>query len=1108
MLKNLTDLLLADDRFVACQDALHAGKAVVLDRIWGSSCALALAAFAEKQRDHFGPSGMMIAVFKNQEEAERTADDLALFTDLSVTVFPALDDVETPLRVADEQFGDRIRVLKMLAGDTSQRDSIIVTSIAALLQPVPPVEILRERTRHLKVGDTFEQNDLSRWLVEGKYHPTSGVDLPGEYAIRGSIVDIFAPDWDMPVRIEFFGDEIESIRRFEVAGQRSLETISEIALTRLRQEETYSGYLSDYFASSKFKAQSSKCVEAQSAKRKVESDDNDNHSALYTLHSALIEPEQIEEEGRNYLQRLKYPEQQHQVSEVLRRLLVFPTVTASVLAHGSGDVTYSMPVESVERLHGDLPKIREELLHTDASEVYLVCQTEAEITRLQESFQLLPILRQDRLHFGVGRLSGGFRLMDHAMIVIGTSQLFDRTDIRRTRRRQLGQVIDSFTELKEGDCVVHVSHGIARYRGLELMTKGKQEEEHLKLEFADELMLYVPVSKIALVQKYVAGTKSKPKLAKLHGQLWSKQKRDVQKAVFDLAVEMIDIQAQRESQPGITFPADSDWQQEFDAAFPYRETDDQLAAIDAIKNDMRKQRPMDRLICGDVGFGKTEVAMRAAFKAVDAGYQVAVLVPTTILAEQHYRTFSERMGAFPFEIAALSRFQTKKRQQQIVQQLADGAIDIVIGTHRLAQQDVTFHNLGLLVIDEEQRFGVNDKERLKKIRSTVDVLTMTATPIPRTLHLSLLGIRDISNLETPPEDRRAVETKLVRWDDQLIRNAFLRELNRGGQIFFVHNKVYDIEQVAHKLRRLVPEVRLVVGHAQMPERELEQVMLDFVQHKFDVLVATTIIESGLDIPNANTIFIDGADRYGLADLHQLRGRVGRYKNQAYCYLMIDQNQMLNPVSAKRLRAIEEYSHLGAGFSLAMRDLEIRGAGNILGTQQSGHIAMVGYEMYCSFLDASVRMLKNLPQKTVIEVELDLPGKAMIPKFYVSDQRMKIDLYRRIVRIATHEELADFRREVEDRFGKPPKQVERLLLHAEIRVDANYWRIKAIRRETDMTGDYIVFDYLMSERIKQLKAISKQVIRIADDKSAYLPLFHKNRTDDSILFFVKTVLQNR
>ncbi|MDR1382250.1 MAG: transcription-repair coupling factor [Planctomycetaceae bacterium] len=1080
MLQHLTNLLRADVSFLACIDALRQRKTVVIDRIWGSSCAMAAVALAiEKQSQNLNRSekpSLLLVVAEHQENLERIYDDLTLFGGQNLIAFPEMDDIETPFRIADERFGDRIRVLKTLAENNMEKSAILVTSIAALLQPVPSADILRERTRQIQVGKEVAQNQLARWLVDGGYHATSGIELPGEFAVRGSIVDIFAPDWNVPIRIEFFGDEVDSIRKFEVATQRSLEKIHEISLTRLRQDETYDGFLSDYLSSESW--------------------------------VMFVEPEQLEVSGRDYLKRLSKPEKLHKIGDVLKRLLAFPNVSANTFAHGVGDVTYSMKVTSVEQLHGDLPKIREELMRIDVKEIYLVCQTDAEITRLTEAFELLPIAQQKRLHFLIGRLSGGFRLLEHSIIVIGTSQLFERNDLRRTSRRQLTKVIDTFTELKENDYVVHISHGIAKYRGIVLLTKGTQEEEHLKLEFADELTLYVPVSKIGLVQRYIAGGKAKPKLTKLHGQLWGKQKREVQKAVFDLAVDMIKIQAAREFQPGILFPKDSDWQREFDAAFPYRETADQITAIESVKNDMQKRRPMDRLICGDVGFGKTEVAMRAAFKAVDAGYQTAVLVPTTVLAEQHYRTFSERLREFPFEIASLSRFASKKRQKEIIEQLSNGSIDIVIGTHRLAQQDVKFKNLGLVVIDEEQRFGVAIKEQLKHLRTTVDILTMTATPIPRTLHLSLLGMRDISNLETPPDDRRAVETKLVRWDEHLIRHAFLREIQRGGQIFFVHNKVKDIELIAAKLRRLVPEARIITGHAQMAEHELEQVMLDFVQHKFDVLIATTIIESGLDIPNANTIFIDDADRYGLADLHQIRGRVGRDKNQAYCYLIVHPHKILNPVSQKRLRAIEEYSHLGAGFSIAMRDLEIRGAGNLLGTQQSGHIATVGYEMYCDFLEGAVRTLKQLPQKTVVDVEIDLPGKAMIPENYVSDQRQKIDLYRRIVRMSTHEELADFRQEIEDRFGKLPKAVERLLLHAEIRIDANYWRIKAIRRESDLTNDYVVFDYLMRNKIEKLQSICEQTIRIADDKSAYLPLFHKKRTNDGLLFFVKTVLRNR
>jgi len=575
---------------------------------------------------------------------------------------------------------------------------------------------------------------------------------------------------------------------------------------------------------------------------------------------------------------------------------------------------------------------------------------------------------------------------------------------------------------------------------------------------------------------------------------------------------MIDLQAARATFPGITYPQDSDWQFEFDTAFPYQETEDQIVAIDAIKSDMRQGRPMDRLICGDVGFGKTEVAMRAAFKAVDSGYQVAVLVPTTILAEQHYRTFSERMRGFPFTIAALSRFQSKKEQAEIVERLGLGMIDIVIGTHRLVSKDVQFHNLGFVVIDEEQRFGVDHKERLKKLRQTVDILTLTATPIPRTLHFSLVGLRDISNLETPPEDRMAVETRLARFDANLIRSAILRELGRGGQIFFVHNRVIDIEETAVNLHKIVPEAKIGIGHAQMSEHELESVMKEFVNHEFDMLVCTTIIESGLDIPNANTIFIDRADRYGLADLHQLRGRVGRYKNQAYCYLLLDANQPLTPVAAKRLRAIEEFSHLGAGFNLAMRDLEIRGAGNILGTQQSGHIATVGYEMYCQFLEGAVRTLKQMPQREQIQVEIDLPGQVLIPKSYIPNQRMKIDLYRRIIRISNGKELEDIRNEMIDRFGKPPREVERLLIHAQIRAAAHRYRIRKIQIETEFfdaaTRYFLVMEFVSHHLIAELKKHSNLSIRTTDEMKAYIPfpdsIATPGKSPDKVLNFVRSI----
>jgi transcription-repair coupling factor (superfamily II helicase) len=508
-------------------------------------------------------------------------------------------------------------------------------------------------------------------------------------------------------------------------------------------------------------------------------------------------------------------------------------------------------------------------------------------------------------------------------------------------------------------------------------------------------------------------------------------------------------------------------------------------------------------VCGDVGFGKTEMAMRAAFKAVDNGYQVAILVPTTILAEQHYHTFSERMAEFPFDIGRLSRFCSTKEEREIVEGLKAGRIDIVIGTHRLASKDVQFHNLGLVIIDEEQRFGVEVKERLKSLRSTVDILTMTATPIPRTLHMSLVGVRDISNLESAPEDRVAVETRVTRFSNELIRHAVLRELNRGGQIFFVHNRVQDIEVVAKKLRQIVPEATLRIGHGQMHEDELEQVMVDFVAGRFDLLLATTIVESGLDIPAANTIFIDEADRYGLADLHQLRGRVGRYKHQAYCYLLIDPHKHVTPNAAKRLRAIEEYSEMGAGFALAMRDLEIRGTGNLLGMQQSGHIAAVGYEFYCELLEGAVRSLKHLPRKLSVDVDIELPTTAYIPDEYVPDIRLKIDLYRRLRRAATYDDLSEFRAELVDRFGALPAQVERMLELSEMRLNATIWQIVSITVE----DQYLVFGYADRQRMEQLVRVFRGPLRIADQKSAYLKVPQAATDRSAFLEAAKSVLRS-
>jgi transcription-repair coupling factor (superfamily II helicase) len=1052
-----------DRGFVEAAGSLRAGHAATIGGAWGSACALVAAALARHA------SGPLVVVLPRIDAIDDFLDDLRLFTPIEAERFPAWETLPNEQAVHDEVFGDRLRLLKLVRAGRAAK--LIVTSIQSLLQPVPDARSLDGQTRTLRRGEEVDPQELARWLVANGFQNTPAVELPGEFSVRGGIVDVFAPDWYHPVRVEFFGEQIESIRSFEVATQRSLATLEHVDLTILRPGLGDTAHFAEYLPPASW--------------------------------FMLVEPEELSEEGRRYLDRLDRPPSFHSVEGVLEQVIRFPSVTAWAVAPGSFETTCHLKLESVERFSGDIGRVRDELDTAGAGQdVFVVCQTEAEVRRLSEVFGGTRLAQEGHLHFPVGRLQAGFRMIADAVVLVSSSELFQRTDLRRRAHRRLGRAIDSFMELREGELVVHVSHGIGRYRGLKLLEKEGQVEEHLVLEFQAGTKLYVPSSKIGLVQKYVGGAQSRPTLAKLGGRLWDHQKRKVEEAVTDLAAQMLELQATRASRAGIAFPADTDWQREFDASFPYDETDDQLRTIEALKHDMQRPRPMDRLLCGDVGYGKTELAMRAAFKAVDAGYQVAILVPTTILAEQHLRTFSARMAEFPFEIAALSRFATRGQQAQIIARLEEGSVDVVVGTHRLVQPDVKFHNLGLIIIDEEQRFGVEVKERLKALRGIVDVLTMTATPIPRTLHMSLLGLRDISNLETPPADRLAVETRVARFDPEIIRHAVLRELSRGGQIYFVHNRVNDIAILARRLRQIVPEARLAIGHGQMAEHELEQVMVDFVNHRFDILLATTIVESGLDIPNANTMFIDEADRYGLADLHQLRGRVGRYKHRAYCYLLLDPNKHLNPNAAKRLRAIEEFSDIGAGFAIAMRDLEIRGAGNILGTEQSGHIALVGYEMYCDLLEQTVRRLQSLPPKTTVDVDVDLPLESYIPRTYVPDMRLKIDLYRRLARVTTADELADLRCELVDRFGAPPPLVERLLALCEVRILAHAWRVRSIHREEQ----YVVFRYSDAAMIRRLAARNGRRLRVVDGHSAYLPIDKELTSAEAVLSEVKSVLQ--
>jgi transcription-repair coupling factor (superfamily II helicase) len=1108
-LRDLVRLVTAAEGFPALVTALESGRGATVDGAWGSSASLAAAAAGLH-----APHTLLIAV-AHPRDVDGWVEDIAGFAGVRPVVLPAWDALPDDNTVVDEVAGQRLRLLRQLESDEPPR--FVLTTIQALIQPVPDRAQLAERSRRLQIGDRVPLEELTTWLVEHGFQRMEAVELPGEFSLRGGILDVFSADAEVPYRLEFFGDDIESIRRFAPETQRSLGDLPAVEIT------------------------------AAGLGRPSPTDGNGRTPAEplpFTAHlcdylprgswTALVEPDELQEQGTHYLERVADPRGLFSVQGVFQQLVRFPSLRTSALPLATTEATCHLRVESVERFSGDVTRLGDELAAAaSGDQVLIACHNEAECKRLGEVLHTAPQRPGERgggapdteagadgaaeaggppvaVALVLGRLRAGFRMVDAGLIVLSDHELFHREEARQVlpRRRLESRAIDSFLDLAEGDLVVHVSHGIARFRGMKVLEKNGQNEEHLILEFQGGVRVYVPASKIDLVQKYVGGAKTDPELSKFGGTSWERRKEKVEEAVLDLASDMVELQALREAQPGIAYPADTEWQAEFEAAFPYEETPDQLTTLGEIKRDMERARPMDRLVCGDVGYGKTELAIRAAFKAVDSGKQVAVLVPTTVLAEQHFRTFSQRLAEYPFVVESISRFRSAGEQKRILDRLAKGGIDIIIGTHRLVSADVRFKDLGLVIIDEEQRFGVEHKERLKRLRQTVDVLTLTATPIPRTLHLALLGIRDISNLETPPRDRLAIETRIVRFDPQLIRHAILRELNRDGQVYFVHNRVYNIQEIAARVQTIVPEARVAVGHGQMNEHDLERAMLAFVRRESDILVATTIIESGLDIPNVNTIFINQADNYGLADLHQLRGRVGRYKHRAYAYLLLDSESGVTPTAARRLKAIEEFTELGAGFKIALRDLEIRGAGNILGTQQSGHIAAVGYELYCQLLENAVRRLKNQPVRTPLEVTIDLPWPAFLPRDYVPGQRLKIEVYRRLARVRRAERLEDFRAELRDRFGPPPEPVQWLLRLAELRLLAARWQVAAIHLEGKgaKTPDRqtngavaagaaayaggpvdVVLSYRNPRKIQRLAALSGGRLRVVDGASAYFRL---------------------
>jgi transcription-repair coupling factor (superfamily II helicase) len=1095
-LLGLANTLDTHNGFADVVASLRAGHGGTIGGTWGSASALTAAALTEALAVGTDTAGLLVVVLPHAADADFFLDDLALFTQLPVAVLPALEGFGELTPAGDPTAAERLALVKRMIGPPTEQPRIIVTTIQALLSPLADPREIEASTRRLSVGGRLDPAELADWLIARGWEAADAIESPGTFARRGGILDLFATDWDRPVRVELFGDEIESLRTFDTVSQRSVDALDAIDLTALVRDEL----VQDALGTGGLPVRRTHLADIVPA----------------GSWWALVEPGEIAEEAARAHQRLADASDDAGLSaglsdpqEVFSRIYRFPSVTLSAVAPSSLESTALLAIESVERFTGVLDRVREELETVGKDqEVWVVAPTDAEETRLRELLAECAPARSGRLHFARGHLSGGFRLVPEKVVLISAAELFRREDVAASRpaKQRLSRAIDTFLDLHEGDYVVHVAHGIGRYKGLKLLEKHGRTEEFLEVEFAESTRVFVPASCIELVQKYVGGTKLAPKLAKVGGGLWERQKAAVERAVADMAADMIQLQARRESRPGSAFPVDTPWQRSFEDSFPFDETPDQLTAVEAIRADLERPRPMDRLLCGDVGFGKTEMAMRAAFKVAESGAQVAVLVPTTVLAEQHRRTFTARFSEFPFTIRALSRLTGTKEERDTLEGLARGSVDIVIGTHRLAQADIHFANLGLVVVDEEQRFGVDVKERLKALRASVDVLTMTATPIPRTLHMAMLGIRDISNLTTPPSNRIAVETRVARWDERLIRGAIDRELARGGQVFFVHNRIHDIHKVQHRLSQIVPEATIVIAHGRLSESELEEVMLAFVAGRADILLATTIIESGLDIPRANTIFIDEADTYGLADLHQLRGRVGRSHHRAYCHLLVDEAATLTSTAAKRLRAIQEFSSMGAGFSLAMRDLEIRGAGNLLGTQQSGHIATVGYELYCRLLEQAVRGLKAMPPAELPPVTIDLPGAAWLPRDFIPDFRAKIDVYRRLSRVTGEGQVDDLASELVDRFGPLPTEVTRMLEFARLRVAAAAHGIDSITRQPGMLmiGHH---DLQAMQRLRASWQAGGKTLRVVGEKSAVVPLDQRICDDpDRLVAAVRTLLR--
>jgi transcription-repair coupling factor (superfamily II helicase) len=1088
----------ASAEFVSLAAGLKEKQKQMVFGLSGPQRAYLLAGLVEQ-----APNRSFLVLTAGEREAADLGDAIACFSPGSAILqFPVMHLLPYQiLAQSTEVAAQRLRVLEILL---RREPGVIIAPVEAMLRCLTPPEQFKAAVLRLAVGDQIDLEKLVYDLSGMGYERVELIEGRGQFARRGGILDIFPMTAHRPYRLEFFDDEVDTIRRFNIASQRSEEKVSELVLfpaseliaDAANRAKARQRFEKEYLTQCRKLEETGEPGALQQLREKYGAilDSFDGYFNGIEQFMPYFYPETVTlldylpEQTPVYLDdplrlkevvELSQRERAGTYSELLVKGKLLPgqlrtytdwehlsaglgsrpAICSSLLPRRPGFIaiqqSFNLPGKPVPSFLGKLELLAEELRHWRSAgyAVVLYVSGQQRAQQMLHSFRehnidafyansLKGHVRPGNVVLANGHIESGFGLPFCRLVVLTEGDIIGRRK-KASREVKRADKLAPFVDLKTGDYVVHVHHGIGRYLGVTPLNIQGIKKEYLLIKFAGEDKLYVPVDQVGLIQKYLGGEGEAPRLSRLGGAEWAKAKSKVKAAVREMAQDLLKLYAARETIKGYAFSKDTVWQSEFEEAFPFEETPDQLRAVNEIKADMESPRPMDRLLCGDVGYGKTEVALRAAFKAVMDGKQVALLAPTTILAQQHYNTFLERFKGFPVNIDVLSRFRSPREQRQVLRELGKGMVDIVIGTHRLLQDDVKFKDLGLMIVDEEQRFGVAHKEKLKLISKNVDVVTLSATPIPRTLQMSLVGMRDTSILETPPENRYPVQTYVLEEDPVLIREAIRREMGRGGQVFYVYNRIYDMDRVANWLLDLVPEARIAVAHGQIKEDVLERIMLDFMNHKYDVLLCTTIIENGLDIPNVNTLIVKDSGMMGLAQLYQLRGRVGRSNRVAYAYFTYRKDKSLGEAAEKRLAAIREFTELGSGFKIAMRDLEIRGAGNILGVEQHGHIAAVGFDLYSRLLEEAVREAKGVEAPVPAETSIELPVEAYIPDAYIPDTNQKVAIYKRIASFDSLEEIPDMEDELVDRYGDLPAPVNNLLAVARIRVLAGKLKIKSI-----------------------------------------------------------------